>query len=60
MQIARVRLVFVPVELSSPLRTSHGVHQSRVATLVEITDTRGFVGWGENVAPTGVDYVGES
>lgn len=55
-----MRLVSVPVELSSPLRTSHGVHQSRLATLIEITDSRGFVGWGENVAPHGVDYVGES
>jgi O-succinylbenzoate synthase len=26
---------------------------------VEITDSDGFVGWGENVAPVGVSYVGE-
>ena len=36
------------------------MHQSRVATVVEITDDRGCVGWGENVAPDGVSYVGES
>ncbi len=59
-QVDRIRLVTVPVELSAPLRTSDGIHQSRSATLIEITDSRGFVGWGENVAPTGVHYVGES
>lgn len=60
MRVERVRLVSVPVEVSSPLRTSDGVHQSRTATLIEITDSNGLVGWGENVAPTGVAYVGES
>lgn len=60
MHIDRIRLVTVPVELSAPLRTSDGIHQSRNATLIEITDSRGYVGWGENVAPTGVHYVGES
>jgi O-succinylbenzoate synthase len=59
-QVDRIRLVTVPVELSAPLRTSDGIHQSRSATLIEITDSQGFVGWGENVAPTGVHYVGES
>lgn len=60
MQIQRIRLVTVPVEMSAPLRTSDGTHQSRNATLIEITDTEGVVGWGENVAPGGVHYVGES
>jgi o-succinylbenzoate synthase len=50
----------MPVEISAPLRTSDGIHQSRNATLIEISDTDGVVGWGENVAPTGVHYVGES
>ncbi|CAB4647311.1 unannotated protein [freshwater metagenome] len=59
-QIDRIRLVTVPVELSAPLRTSDGIHKSREATLIEITDSQGYVGWGENVAPTGVHYVGES
>ena len=60
MKIQRVRLLHIPVQLTQPLRTSDGTHQSRVATVVEITDDRGCVGWGENVAPTGVAYVGES
>ena len=59
MRIERIRVAHVPLALVSPLRTSHGAHQSRTAILVEITDASGFVGWGENVAPTGVDYVGE-
>ena len=44
----------------NPLRTSDGSHESRVATLVEIRDSDGVIGWGENVAPAGVSYVGES
>ena len=60
MRIERIRVVRVPLVLVSPLRTSDGAHQSRSAVLVEITDSDGYVGWGENVAPTGVAYVGES
>jgi len=60
MRIERIRVVRVPLVLVSPLRTSDGAHRSRSAVLVEITDSDGFVGWGENVAPTGVGYVGES
>lgn len=60
MQIDRIRLVTAPVNLSTPLRTSDGIHRSRDATLIEVTDMDGVVGWGENVAPTGVHYVGES
>lgn len=59
-RINRVRVVQMPLPLVSPLRTSDGVHESRVATLVEVTDSDGFVGWGENVAPAGVVYVGDS
>jgi O-succinylbenzoate synthase len=59
-QIDRIRIITVPVELNAPLRTSDGIHQSRNATLIEVTNTDGVVGWGENVAPTGVHYVGES
>jgi O-succinylbenzoate synthase len=44
----------------NPLRTSDGQHESRIATLVEVRDSDGFVGWGENVAPAGVAYVDES
>ena len=60
MRIERIRVARVPVLLVSPLRTSDGAHQSRSAVLVEITDSDGFVGWGENVATSGVAYVGES
>jgi len=59
MRIERIRVVGVPLVLVSPLRTSDGAHQSRSAVLVEITDSDGFVGWGENVAPAGVGYIGE-
>jgi O-succinylbenzoate synthase len=59
-QIDRIRVVTVPVDLVTPLRTSDGAHQSRNATLLEITDSDGCVGWGENVAPSAVLYVGES
>jgi O-succinylbenzoate synthase len=44
----------------NPLRTSDGQHESRIATLLEVRDSDGFVGWGENVAPAGVAYVDES
>ncbi|MEI6298963.1 MAG: o-succinylbenzoate synthase [Actinomycetota bacterium] len=60
MRIERIRVARVPILLVSPLRTSDGAHQSRSAVLVEITDSDGFVGWGENVATSGVAYVGES
>ena len=60
MRIDRIRVFRTPLRLVEPLRTSDGVHESRVATLVELTDSNGTVGWGENVAPAGVAYVGES
>ena len=59
MRIERIRVARVPMQLVSPLRTSDGAHQSRTAVLVEITDASGVIGWGENVAPAGVAYVGE-
>lgn len=59
MRIDRIRVVRVPLTLVSPLRTSDGAHQSRSGILVEITDSDGYVGWGENVAPEGVAYVGQ-
>lgn len=58
-RIDRVRLVQVPMEVVSPLRTAGGDHGSRLATLVELTAADGIVGWGENVAPASVAYVGE-
>ena len=60
MRIDRIRVVRIPLIVVEPLRTSDGVHESRDATLVEITDSDGNIGWGENVAPAGVAYVGES
>lgn len=60
MKIESIKSVRVPVTLIDPLRTSHGIHRSRIASLVEITTTDGVVGWGEDVAPSGVSYVGES
>jgi O-succinylbenzoate synthase len=60
MRIDRVRVVRTPLEMVSPLRTSDGQHESRIATLVEVRDSDGVIGWGENVAPAGVAYVDES
>ena len=60
MRIDRVRLVCVPLRMVSPLSTSQGDHASRTAVLVEITTDDGTVGWGENVAPEGDFYTGET
>lgn len=60
MRIDRIRVLRTPLRLVEPLVTSDGVHESRNATLIELTDSSGNVGWGENVAPSGVAYVGES
>jgi len=46
--------------MANPLRTSDGTHESRDAVLIELTSSDGLVGWGENVAPSGVSYVGQS
>ena len=47
------------MNMNTSLVTSHGTHSQRTASLVEITTSDGVVGWGENVAPSGVQYVGE-
>lgn len=60
MRIDRIRVFQTPLNLVEPLRTSDGIHESRLATLLEVTDSDGRVGWGENVAPSGVAYVGDS
>ena len=60
MRIDRIRVVRTPLNMVNPLRTSDGSHESRVATLIELSTTDGVIGWGENVAPAGVSYVGES
>lgn len=60
MRFASVRLVEVPLRLVAPLRTSTGTHDSRRALLVEVTLDDGSVGWGENVAPDGDFYTGET
>lgn len=60
MRVSRIRVVSTPVELVNPLVTAEGTHGSRDAVLVEVATTDGVIGWGENVAPVGVAYVGES
>lgn len=60
MRIDRVRLFHVPLALVAPLRTAQGDHLTRTAVLVEITADDGTVGWGENVAPEGSFYTGET
>lgn len=47
-------------ELVTPLVTATGVHASRTASLVRVVLSDGSVGWGENVAPEGGFYTGES
>lgn len=60
MIIESITSIRVPVSLVDPLRTSHGTHSGRLASLVKVVTTDGVVGWGEDVAPDGVAYVGES
>ena len=60
MRFASVRLLEIPLRLVAPLRTSTGTHDSRRALLVEVTLDDGSVGWGENVAPQGDFYTGET
>ena len=60
MRFASVRLVEVPLRLVTPLRTSTGTHDSRRALLAEVTLDDGSLGWGENVAPEGDFYTGET
>lgn len=60
MRITEVTSVRVPVPLVDPLRTSHGTHHSRTVSLIRVTTDDGVSGWGEDVAPSGVRYVGDS
>ncbi len=60
MRIESIKSIRVPVSLVDPLRTSHGTHSNRIVSLVEITTSDGIVGWGEDVSPDGVSYVGDS
>lgn len=60
MRVDRIRFVRVPLSLVAPLRTATGTHSVRVATLVEVSLEDGTVGWGENVAPEGDFYTGET
>lgn len=50
----------MPLTLVNPLRTAQGDHTQRTAMLIEITADDGTVGWGENVAPEGDFYTGET
>lgn len=60
MIVESITSIRVPMSLKDPLRTSHGTHQERIASLVRVTTADGCTGWGEDVAPEGVSYVGES
>lgn len=53
-------MVRIPLHLVSPLVTSRGVHSERIASLIEVTLDDGTIGWGEDVAPEGDFYTGES
>lgn len=60
MIVESITSIRVPMMLIDPLRTSHGTHQGRIASLVKVITTEGCVGWSEDVSPEGVSYVGES
>lgn len=60
MIIESITSIRVPITLTDPLRTSHGTHHGRMASLVKVMTKDGHVGWGEDVSPDGVTYVGES
>ena len=60
MMIDSITSIRIPMTLKDPLRTSHGTHQGRIASLVKVTTTDGHTGWGEDVSPEGVAYVGET
>ncbi len=60
MRIVEVTSVRVPMTLVDPLRTSHGTHDHRTASLVRVVTDDGVAGWGEDVAPVGVRYVGDN
>jgi o-succinylbenzoate synthase len=60
MRIVEVTSVRLPMTLVDPLRTSHGTHDLRIASLVRVVTDDGVTGWGEDVAPSGVRYVGDT
>ena len=59
MNLESLSVFSIPLALNEPLRTSSGVHESREAILVR-AQSGGKSGWGENVAPIGDFYMGES
>lgn len=59
MRIVEVTSVRVPMTIVDPLRTSHGTHNQRTVSLVRVVTDGGVTGWGEDVAPSGVQYVGD-
>ncbi len=52
--------IAVDLDLVDPLVSATGVHSTRTATLVRVELSDGSIGWGENVAPEGTFYTGES
>ena len=60
MIIESITSIRLPMAMVDPLRTSHGTHNGRTASLVRVITTDGVVGWGEDVSPEGVSYVGET
>ena len=60
MRIVGLTLARIPLSLVSPLRTSTGTHAARTAALVGVTLEDGSTGWGEDVAPEGDFYTGET
>jgi O-succinylbenzoate synthase len=59
MLIESLSVFSIPLALTEPLRTATGAHDTRNAVLVR-AQSEGKSGWGENVAPVGDFYVGES
>jgi O-succinylbenzoate synthase len=60
MRIESASMAEIPLRLVSPLRTSTGTHSTRRALLVRVSLDDGSTGWGENVAPEGDFYTGET
>lgn len=60
MMIESITSMRLPMAMVDPLRTSHGTHNGRTTSLVRVITTDGVVGWGEDVSPEGVSYVGET
>lgn len=58
--IVGVDPIRIVLDLVEPLVTASGVHATRTATIVRVVLSDGSVGWGENAAPEGDFYTGES